>query len=108
MASMERPVTDESMVRLDVTVRGRVQGVGYRYFAWRRATDVGLVGWVANAADGSVRCVAEGTRTDLDDFAASLATGPAGAHIASVEPVWGPATGGFVAFEIRSGAHRGD
>ena len=52
--------------RLEATVRGRVQGVGFRYFVVRRALELGLVGWVANGADGSVRCVAEGPSAALD------------------------------------------
>ena len=52
--------------RLDATVRGRVQGVGFRYFVLREAMDLGLEGWVANTRDGSVRCVAEGPRDRLE------------------------------------------
>lgn len=108
MAAGDPPTNTEPAVRLEATVRGRVQGVGYRYFAMRRATQLGLVGWVANAADGSVRCVAEGPRADLEQLCADLAIGPAGALIEAVRPDWRPATRGFHAFEIRSGAHRGD
>ena len=46
--------------RLDVVVRGRVQGVGYRFFVLRLASGLGLDGWVSNEADGSVRVRAEG------------------------------------------------
>ena len=94
--------------RLDATARGRVQGVGYRYFALREAGDLGLDGWVANAADGSVRCVAEGPRGVLETFLAALEAGPAGAWVDRVDVTWSPATGGLGAFTIRSGAHRGD
>ena len=52
--------------RLDARVRGRVQGVGYRVFALREAGSLGLDGFVANEADGSVRVVAEGRRADLE------------------------------------------
>ena len=46
--------------RLEAVVRGRVQGVGFRYFVADVATARGIVGWVANDADGSVVCVVEG------------------------------------------------
>lgn len=94
--------------RLEATVRGRVQGVGFRYFVVRRARELGLAGWVANERDGSVRCLAEGPPADLDSFEASLQIGPMGAIVESVAAVRMPATGGFDRFAIRSGAHSGD
>src|SRR4051794_35880621 len=94
--------------RLDLTVHGRVQGVGFRFFVVRRAIELGLTGWVANAADGSVRCVAEGSPAALDTLEAELRRGPVGAIVDTVSIARMPATGGFDRFAIRSGAHRGD
>jgi acylphosphatase len=94
--------------RLEATVRGRVQGVGFRYFVVRRAMELGVVGWVANAADGSVRCVAEGDAADLDALAASLEVGPLGAIVDAVDVVRMAATGRFERFQVRSGTHSGD
>ena len=98
-------MTDE---RLDASVHGRVQGVGFRYLVVRRAMDLELSGWVANSADGSVRCVAEGPHAALEALLASLELGPAGAIVDRVTTAWGPATGEFRSFEVRSGGHRGD
>jgi acylphosphatase len=94
--------------RLDATVHGRVQGVGFRYFVVRRAMDLELTGWVANGADGSVRCVAEGPRAALDALRDALEAGPAGALVDRVTVAWQPASGTFGSFEVRSLAHRGD
>lgn len=94
--------------RLEATVRGRVQGVGFRYFVARRALELGLVGWVANAADGSVRCVAEGPPERLDTLADALGSGPLGAVVDAVDIVRMPGTGRFERFSVRSGAHSGD
>ena len=94
--------------RMEATVRGRVQGVGFRYFAVRRALELGLVGWVANAADGTVHCVAEGSPDALDAFEAALRSGPLGAVIEVVDGVRMAGTGRFERFGIRSGAHGGD
>jgi acylphosphatase len=94
--------------RLDATVRGRVQGVGFRYYVVRVAMEAGLTGWVANAGDGSLRCVAEGTRTDLERLLAALEAGPAGASVDHVTAVWSAPLGTFRTFEIRSGGHPGD
>jgi acylphosphatase len=94
--------------RLEATVRGRVQGVGFRYFVIREAMDLGLTGWVANGVDGSVGCVAEGPRPRLEALLALLRAGPASAHIERVDVTWGPASGSFRSFEIRSRGHSGD
>lgn len=94
--------------RLDATVHGRVQGVGFRYHVVRRAMALELTGWVANGADGSVRCVAEGPRPALEALLGILEVGPAGSIVERVATAWGPATGQFRSFEVRSGAHPGD
>jgi acylphosphatase len=94
--------------RIDATVHGRVQGVGFRYFVVRWAMDLELTGWVANGPDGSVRCVAEGRRAALEKLRDALEYGPAGALVERVTVAWQPATGTFRSFEVRSMAHRGD
>lgn len=94
--------------RLEATVLGSVQGVGYRYHVLRRAMELGLTGWVANEGDGTVRCRAEGPRVDLEALLGTLQNGPAGAHVERVVAAWGPGTGTLGPFGIRSGGHRGD
>jgi acylphosphatase len=94
--------------RLDATVRGRVQGVGYRYFALREATSLGLDGFVANQADGSVRVVAEGPAATLDTLVARLREGPPAGWVDDVLERREPARGKVRGFRIESGAHRGD
>jgi acylphosphatase len=94
--------------RIEATVRGRVQGVGFRYFVVLRARELGLAGWVANDADGSVRCLAEGPAPALDRLEAALRAGPTGAIVESVDVVRMAATGRYDRFAIRSGAHSGD
>lgn len=104
-------MTDEDAsdpVRLEATVRGRVQGVGFRYYVVRRAGGLGLVGWVANEPDGSVRCVAEGPPEAIDALEALLRQGPMGAVVDDVQAVRMPPTGAFRGFEVRSGGHSGD
>ena len=94
--------------RLDATVHGRVQGVGFRYFVIHRAMALDLTGWVANEADGTVRCVAEGPRVALDGLVEALEAGPAGALVERVSTAFGPASGRFASFEVRGSGHRGD
>jgi acylphosphatase len=95
-------------IRLEATARGRVQGVGFRYFVLRRGMELGLTGWVANESDGSVRCVAEGPRGDLEALLETMERGPAGALVEGVRATWGDATGTLRDFGIRAGGHRGD
>jgi len=94
--------------RLDAAIRGRVQGVGYRYFALREARRLDVDGWVANESDGSVRVVAEGPRTALDALVARLREGPPAGWVEAVSARWEPARGIGQGFRIESGGHRGD
>src|SRR3954451_25281461 len=94
--------------RLDATITGRVQGVGFRYFVLREAMALGGTGWVANTSGGAVRCVAEGPRGSLESLQERLHDGPPSADVEHVTVAWMPATGTFASFEIRSGAHTGD
>lgn len=101
-------LSTQPQASLDAIVRGRVQGVGYRYFVLDLALGLGLVGWVANAPDGSVRCVAEGRREDLQMLLSALGTGPLGGRVDDVQASWGLARGTFERFTVRSGGHSGD
>ena len=97
-----------SAERLDARVVGRVHGVGFRYFVLREAQALGLRGWVANLADGSVQCVAEGPRDRLEALLDRLREGPPAAIVDGVGVAWMTATGRFGSFGVRSGAHPGD
>jgi acylphosphatase len=101
-------MTPPELARLEVRVKGRVHGVGYRYFVISNAMRLGLTGWVSNEQDGSVSCVAEGPRADLELLLDSLREGPAMAMIEDVREDWLPYTGHWGTFEIRSSGHRGD
>ncbi len=93
---------------IEVTVRGLVQGVGFRWFVSRAASTTGVTGWVANQPDGSVAVVAEGDPDALEALVAALHEGPPGASVSSVEVRDRIPTGSYGRFEIRSWAHRGD
>jgi acylphosphatase len=66
-------------------ISGRVQGVGYRYFAEQSAHATGVTGWARNLDNGSVEAYANGTAAQLDDFEARLRMGPRFAEVRSVE-----------------------
>jgi acylphosphatase len=98
---------DADVQRLEARVRGVVQGVGFRWFVTRHANRLGIAGWVANEADGSVSLVAEGQAAALDELAALLRDGPAGASVASVDERRLAATG-MRGFGVRPAGHAGD
>jgi acylphosphatase len=65
-------------------VRGRVQGVGYRYFAMKVALSLNLAGFARNLGDGRVEVVAEGPAEALSELEARLLEGPAFAEVSEV------------------------
>ena len=65
-------------------VKGRVQGVGYRYFVLRCARERGLGGYARNLWDGDVEVLAQGSPEALDALEADLRRGPHAAHVANV------------------------
>lgn len=66
-------------------VSGRVQGVGFRFFAERWANQLGLCGYVKNLWDGNVEAYAIGDAAAVEDFKRRLAEGPRSAHVTAVE-----------------------
>jgi acylphosphatase len=66
---------------LHFLVRGRVQGVGFRWFVHREASELELHGWVRNTEDGDVEVVASGSAEDLAELRESLRRGPRGSRV---------------------------
>jgi acylphosphatase len=82
-------------------VSGRVQGVGFRAFAWEAAAREGLHGWARNLLDGRVEISAEGDRDALDRFERRLRMGPRGSHVDQVEAADQAPSGADTGFAIR-------
>ena len=82
-------------------VAGRVQGVGYRYFAANNARRLGLSGYVRNLPDGRVEVAASGSRAALEALVALLKEGPFGAVVESVKLDWSSPPDGPGTFDIR-------
>ena len=77
-------------MRCHVVVRGRVQGVGFRWFVREEARRLNVAGWVRNRADGCVEVAAEGTNDSIDALRRALEEGPPGATVATVDDVADP------------------
>ena len=81
-------------------VRGRVQGVGFRWFVEREAHMLGIAGWVRNNHDGSVEVLAMGTREQLVGFRSKLREGPRAARVDGVEELEARPVEGLNIFRI--------
>ncbi len=86
---------------MTVAIKGRVQGVSYRYYALREADRLGLKGWIRNERDGSVTSAAEGTHAQLEEFISFLRKGSPAARVSAIEVEWFGSTGEYERFEIR-------
>ena len=84
-ALFDRGEHNGAVIRRRVVVRGRVQGVGFRYSARGEAVRLGLGGQARNRADGSVEIVIEGDAASVGSMLEWLAAGPPGARVDSIE-----------------------
>jgi len=82
-------------------VFGRVQGVGFRFFAEDAALREGLSGWVLNRPDGTVEVHAEGEKEAVERFERALGSGPPGARVQRIEVAEGQPEGRVTGFHIR-------
>jgi acylphosphatase len=91
---------DRALLR--AVVHGRVQGVGFRFFALDEAAKLGLTGYARNLSNGrSVEVVAEGPTSSLDALLASLRRGSSMSYVERVDASWGEALGEYQGFAVR-------
>ena len=88
-------------VKSHLRITSRVQGVGYRYFAYNTANKLGLRGYVRNLWNGEVEAVVEGPRNLIERMIQYLRQGPAMARVDDIDITWADATGKFRNFGIR-------
>ena len=81
-------------------VRGRVQGVGFRWFVEREAHILGVAGWVRNNVDGAVEVFAQGTADQLNGLRSRLREGPRAARVDQVEEAEAPLSQSAKTFRI--------
>ena len=81
-------------------VRGRVQGVGFRWFVEREAHILSIAGWVRNNSDGAVEVLAQGTRDQLSALRSRLQEGPRAARVDQVDESEAKASDSLTTFRI--------
>jgi acylphosphatase len=87
--------------RLTAWVEGRVQGVGFRWWARARALELGLVGWAENLEDGRVRVIAEGATNGCKQMLALLEGDETPGRVVRVTYRWDEPKGGLSGFAER-------
>jgi acylphosphatase len=92
--------SDSTVVRARISVSGRVQGVGYRAFTVRVATQRGLLGGVRNCDDGRVELEAEGLQDRILSLIEELKVGPPASRVTAVQVEWVTATGRDTGFRV--------
>jgi len=87
--------------RAEIIVYGLVQGVGFRYFVYREAKDLGIKGFVKNMYTGEVLTVAEGEKALVEELIKKIKVGPMHASVKDCFIEWKQTTTEFDSFEIR-------
>jgi acylphosphatase len=88
------------MVHCKITVGGRVQGIGFRYFVLNIAKRLKLNGYTRNLYTGEVEIEVEGVRKAIDEFVSFIRIGPPSAHVSNIKTEWETCEGKFKKFEI--------
>ena len=91
----------EPDVRLTALVRGRVQGVGFRWWTRSRGLELGLTGYAANRLDGRVLVVAQGSRDTCQRLLDLLKSGAAPGRVDAVDADWSEETEDIHGFSAR-------
>jgi len=91
---------NDNKKQIHVFLNGRVQGVGYRFYAQQIAASMGVVGEIRNLSDGRVEVIAEADESMLKSFITKLRQGPVSADVTSVDVDWNEATNAFREFQI--------
>jgi len=92
---------DEDFVRAEIIINGLVQGVGFRYFIYRNAVNLGLKGYTQNLFTGEVLTVVEGNRSLVEELFRKIITGPSHASVRKHQIYWKEPLNEFDNFEIR-------
>jgi acylphosphatase len=84
-----------------IKIHGKVQGVGYRFFATRVARRLGLKGWIQNNRDGVVEALVEGEKDSIDDWINELKEGPRYAEVSKIDQETKEFSGKLPDFDVK-------
>jgi acylphosphatase len=87
--------------RAHITVKGYVQGGGFRWFVNDIAESLLLAGWVRNISGGSVEAVFEGEKSEIEKAIEQCYNGPSHAVVSQIDAVWDEAVEDLVGFNIK-------
>jgi len=90
----------EDNLTVNMKITGKVQGVGFRYYVLRQAQELGIRGWVSNKPNGDVEALAQGEKTDLEQFIFKVKEGPSFSRVEDVSLNWLNETEQYFGFEI--------
>ena len=88
------------MVKIKMTVKGMVQGVGFRYYCYRTALQLGINGYAKNLYNGDVEIEAEGGVSEMNEFIKQVQIGPKFSKINSTSVIRMPFEGNYKEFSI--------
>jgi acylphosphatase len=91
---------ETSLYAVHMIARGRVQGVGFRFFVRDEASLFGINGWVRNLEDGSVEIHGEGTKERLDEFISKVNMGPRSGLVSDLDVDWVEPANDYTSFRI--------
>jgi acylphosphatase len=89
------------IARAKFLIRGKVQGVGFRYFILQKAQELRLKGYTQNLSGNEVEVIAEGEKMFLEDLEKYLQKGPSKAKVENVDVMWSEPKNNFRTFEIK-------
>lgn len=84
-----------------IKIHGKVQGVGYRFFATRVARRLGLKGSISNERDGTVNALVEGEKKAIDEWIEELKEGPRYAEVTKIDQETKEFTGKLGDFDVK-------
>jgi acylphosphatase len=88
------------MFQIHVFASGRVQGVNFRHYVQRKASELGVAGYVCNLDDGQVEILAQGSRDDLESLITYVRNNPGVSFVTNLDVSWEKPKGNLKGFRV--------